>query len=661
MSDINLIITVDEDGSLRALALDIEKQLSEAGKKSGKKAGSLYARAFKSAGGAITGAIGALATATAGAFATAGVVAGATLVKGIRQSARTESIEAQFRTLLQSGQQAQVLLQDLQQFGATTPFELSGLATATTQLLSFGTAQKDIIPTLQQLGDISAGVGANIEDLTIPFGRLVSTQKLTLVELDKFADRGAVTYADLAKKAGVSITNIRDEISKGRVPFQVFIDVLNESTAEGGKFFNSMQAQSNTLGGALSNLSDSFTLFSGNLGKIFRPIVTKAVLALSDAFSSLADSIKDVNLFDDLLIPITRFNDAIINKAIEPLEIFFNVARAVGRGVADFFKPVTDTLTIQINNFIDLAQRVATALGKTFDVAKVEIKSFFDEANQDDTSLFEGVLDDTTFSDKLRSQNEELRAGLAEQRDIFKQAEEALNNDRGTETEEQVTLLADKYASTFDVLGSVASSALDGVGQDFKDFNKNMEQSNKFVGAFVKKTGTAFQKGFAGAVGGAFADLGRALQAGDNALEAFGQSFLKAIGQVLVQQGTAFILEGTAYTFSANPVLKAKGPGLIGAGSAMAIFGGVLGASVSGKPSGGGGGGGTSAGSTQFQDPVTGEFVGQLEGQAEPNTVLNINVEGNVVDQDAFTRRLVEQIGDEGGKQGLVFNNFATV
>lgn len=224
-------------------------------------------------------------------------------------SAKLEVFRTQFETILGSTQAAEQQLRELQQFAATTPFQIDGLALATRQLLSFGVTSQDVIPTLRQLGDLAAGTGSNIDELTIPFGRLVSTQKLTLVELDKFADRGINLYGKLSEQTGISLKVIRDEISKGKVPFKEFTKALEDLTSEGGTFFGATQKQSETLDGVISTLNDNIFNFQGTIGDAFRPALiagakeittiiqnlTKAIAdngpELSQAFSSIADSL----------------------------------------------------------------------------------------------------------------------------------------------------------------------------------------------------------------------------------------------------------------------------------------------------------------------------------------------------------------------------------
>ena len=69
----------------------------------------------------------------------------------IAQAGKVEDLTTQIGTLTGSTEDAQKILRDLQQFAATSPFQLVGLAESTKLLLAFGNTQEEIIPTLQIL------------------------------------------------------------------------------------------------------------------------------------------------------------------------------------------------------------------------------------------------------------------------------------------------------------------------------------------------------------------------------------------------------------------------------------------------------------------------------------------------------------------------------
>ena len=177
---ITVELNLDDVSASRGL-----KKFETKSKNAGEKSGDSFAKGFVSN-------FSSFLAANLGADLIRGAFRGLTneLFRIVDAGKNLEVISTQFRTILGSADAAQKQLKDLQRFAATTPFQLEGLAVSTRQLLSFGVAQENIIPTLRQLGDLAAGTGARIDELTIPFGRLQSTQKLTLLELDKFADRG---------------------------------------------------------------------------------------------------------------------------------------------------------------------------------------------------------------------------------------------------------------------------------------------------------------------------------------------------------------------------------------------------------------------------------------------------------------------------------------
>ena len=340
-NEVNVQITVEEKQALKALSSIINStdKLGKEGAKNVKKLDGAFA--------SFAGNLGAMAASKAIGF----------FVNGIRDavtaSKELEVYETQFKTILGSTKAAQNQLKELQDFAANTPFQLPGLAVSTRQLLSFGVAQKDIIPTLGQLGDLAAGVGASIDELTIPFGRLVSTQKLTLIELDKFADRGINLYQKLADKSGVSIKNIRDEISKGRIPFEKFTESLGELTNKGGTFFNAMEAQSMTLSGVVSTLDDNFFNLQGAIGDALKPSLiegakemTGIVKGLTESFSENGPAIaKTVSALASLFI-------------IEPAKFWSNFFFDQGgastnlseiNGEIERLDKLTDTITARIN------------------------------------------------------------------------------------------------------------------------------------------------------------------------------------------------------------------------------------------------------------------------------------------------------------------------
>jgi tape measure domain-containing protein len=178
-----------------------------------------------------------------------------------------EQTRVSFTTMLGSAEKATKLINDLQDFAKKTPFELTGLQTATKQLLAYGFAQEEIIPNLRSLGNIASGVGMDkLPNLIMAFGQVKAATKLTGMELRQFTEAGVPLLDALATQFKKPVSAIQEMVSAGKIGFPEVEKALNSLSGEGGRFFNLMDNQSKTLGGMVSNLKDAWNIFLTNEG-----------------------------------------------------------------------------------------------------------------------------------------------------------------------------------------------------------------------------------------------------------------------------------------------------------------------------------------------------------------------------------------------------------
>jgi hypothetical protein len=271
-----------------------------------------------------------------------------------------------------------------------------------------------------------------------------------------------------------------------------------------------------------------------------------------------------------------------------------------------------------------------------------EIQGFSDTASQaavigaEKTKMAFDNLFNFSVSEKLQVQKDAVAQFFDE---VAATTEEKTAIQKGKNSE-AISVAAQQAASLstiYDNIFTKASLGLEGVGSSLEDVNKRMK-------SFASESGKQLVNGFASSAGMAFAEFGKAAANGENALEAFGKSLLKSIGQQAITLGTKFMLEGAAYLFT--PGFQGLGPPLIAAGAGLAAFGGLLGASVGGAPSAGGGG---ATGAT-----VSGGITSPQENLADPtvetqaateSTRLNLNIEGSLVRESelsGFVSELLE-------------------
>jgi hypothetical protein len=199
-----------------------------------------------------------------------------------------------------------------------------------------------------------------------------------------------------------------------------------------------------------------------------------------------------------------------------------------------------------------------------------------------------------------------------------------------------------------------------------KEFQSNNGQITTAMDATIQKmqqvgraaltVGQNIKKGIGQGIGSGFAAFGAALVNGENALDAFAKAFLSTLGQMMIQQGTAFILQGLGYMFI--PGLQGNGGPLIAAGSALAALGGALtavGAKGANKSVGGAGDGGDMISSGSSFDSE--EF--KKQEMQKPDTKVTVNVYGSIMDSDETGTRIVDLINNAYDKQGVVINKGA--
>jgi hypothetical protein len=208
----------------------------------------------------------------------------------VRVRGEFQQLEVAFTTMLGSKEKSDKLMHQVAEFAATTPFELDQVAGATKQLLAFGISSDNVIDTLRELGDVSAGIGAPLGDIAYLFGT-IKTQGVALTQdVRQFAQRGIPIYEELAKVLKVNVNQVGDFITAGKVGFPEIEQAFKNMTAEGSKFGGLMDAQSKTLTGQLSNLSDAWTKMLNEIGKSGEGVFADTI----SAASSLVEHYQDV-------------------------------------------------------------------------------------------------------------------------------------------------------------------------------------------------------------------------------------------------------------------------------------------------------------------------------------------------------------------------------
>jgi tape measure domain-containing protein len=206
-----------------------------------------------------------------------------------------------FTVMTGSADKASETVKKLADIGAKTPFDMPQLADATSLLMNFGFNADDAVNSMMMLGDISQGNADKLDSISRAYGKMSSAQKVSLEDINMMIDAGFNPLQEISEHTGESMQSLYDRISKGKMSVDEITDSMKRSTSEGGKYFKSMDAQSQTLDGRLSTLSDTI---NSKLGEALQPILQKAadewIPDITNAIDNMdIDSV--VSVIDDII------------------------------------------------------------------------------------------------------------------------------------------------------------------------------------------------------------------------------------------------------------------------------------------------------------------------------------------------------------------------
>ena len=227
---------------------------------------------------------------------------------GVKYNASMETYATSFETMTGSAEKAADIMQQLQKIGAETPFEFEDLAKTTNTLMQFGFTADDAISSMQMLGDISQGSAQKMESITRAFGKMSSSGKVSLEDINMMIDAGFNPLQEISRTTGESMASLYERISDGAMSVDEITSSMQRATSEGGMYFQSMDKQSQTFSGQLSTLSDNAQMFLGNitsgifekLAQDILPKINEAISALNDAFTTggfqgVLDALKEMS------------------------------------------------------------------------------------------------------------------------------------------------------------------------------------------------------------------------------------------------------------------------------------------------------------------------------------------------------------------------------
>tara|TARA_Y100001973_G_scaffold101635_1_gene165131 strand:+ start:59 stop:1816 length:1758 start_codon:yes stop_codon:yes gene_type:complete len=214
---------------------------------------------------------------------------------------KTAEIETQRKSLevlTGSLEKTNKIIQEIQDFGAVTPFTSSELLDQTKRLKAFGFETEELVDSIKRISDVAGATGADLSGIATAFGQIRAKGKLQQEENLQLLERGVDITTELKKITGKQGEEFESAMRKGQIGADLVTQALINLTDKGGTFAGGATAQADTLNGKLSTLQDTIDNLARTIGTELEEEI-KGILDISIAavkqISTLIESIGLVN------------------------------------------------------------------------------------------------------------------------------------------------------------------------------------------------------------------------------------------------------------------------------------------------------------------------------------------------------------------------------
>lgn len=210
---------------------------------------------------------------------------------GIEYNAQIEKYTTGFTNMLGSAEAAQQVMSQIQEDAAKTPFDVESLTQANQYLISAGENASYARDTIMALGDAVSATGGGNDELNRMaqnLQQIANTGKATAADIKQFAYAGIDVYGILADYTGKSTA----EVQKMTISYDLLTQALQAASEEGGRYYNSMDTQSQTMNGRVSTLKDNVKQLAGLMTSDLSSRIGVVIGNLNDLIVKAQDAYK---------------------------------------------------------------------------------------------------------------------------------------------------------------------------------------------------------------------------------------------------------------------------------------------------------------------------------------------------------------------------------
>jgi len=255
-----------------------------------------------------------------------------------------EKTTTAFNVLVGSEDKAAKMLGEINKYADNTLWDRTTTQQATQTMLGFGVSTETVVDDLKMLGDVAMGDKNRLQQLALVFGQISSAGKLQGQDLLQLINAGYNPLLDISALTGKSVAQLKDEMSKGLVTFDMVRAAFQRATGEGGKF-NNMTAQiAQTSYGAFEQLKGKLLGTLLDLYRVIQPLVIPVLNALSAVLEKIGNFAGWVADNISTLSPVIK----VLTAAIGGYIVATNLANIVTGAFVAIIKVLTAVMNMSI-------------------------------------------------------------------------------------------------------------------------------------------------------------------------------------------------------------------------------------------------------------------------------------------------------------------------
>ena len=219
----------------------------------------------------------------------------------------TEKTAVAFNVLVGNEEKAAKMLGELNKYADNTLWDRSTTQQAAQTMLGFGVSTETVVDDLKMLGDVAQGDKNRLQQLALVFGQISSAGKLQGQDLLQLINAGYNPLLDISELTGKSVAQLKDDMSKGLVTFDMVRAAFQKATGEGGKFNNMTERIAQTSYGAFEQLKGKLISTLLELYNVIQPFIIPVLTALGKGLDYISKVADWASQHLKILIPIFKY------------------------------------------------------------------------------------------------------------------------------------------------------------------------------------------------------------------------------------------------------------------------------------------------------------------------------------------------------------------